>query len=310
MTWSSPRPKGRTTSAEQRAAKLASNQHGVITHLQASACGLSGGAIRHCVFTGRWRVVTRGTYADAHAPRTWHQTVVASTLSAGEDAAASHLTAGALLGFVARPHGRIDVTVPYGRNDGRTRPYRVHRARSFDRSDVVTEDGIRVTCPARTLVDIAGIVQPRRLEAALDAALLSGRTSIPALRRYIHDRRLRHLRGVGVLLKLLDDRELGVPSSELEREFLRIVKRFALLRPARQHVEGRYRADFAYVDRRIWIEVDGRATHGTAEAFRADPRRQNRLVVEGWTILRFTWDDVRNRPDEVAAIVPATLCRA
>ncbi len=235
---------------------------------------------------------------------------MASTLAAGLGAAAGGLSAAALLGFVDRKPTRIDVTVPHGRHAGPSRAYLIHRARSFDRADVVVVDGIRVTCPARTLVDLAGVLPSRRLEAALDTALLKGRISIPALRRYIRVRRLGHLRGVGMLMNLLDDREDGVPESQLERELLRIVKRYGLPRPVRQHIEMRYRIDFAYIPERILIEVDGRATHGTAEAFQKDPRRQNLLVLEGWTILRFTWDDVKNRPADVAKIIRLALCRA
>ena len=295
---------------DRRIARITARQHGVLTKTQARGCGLSDGAIKYRVRTGRWRIFAPGIYIVQDVPRTWEQEVMAAVLAAGEGAAASHIAAGALLGFLERDRRRIDVTVARGRRDGRPRAFRVHRARSFDRSDVVSVHGIRVVCPARTLVDLAGVLQDAALEAALDTALLKGRISIPALRGYVRDRCLGHQRGVGALMKLLDDREHGVPESELERGLLRIVKRFRLPELVRQHREVRFRVDFAYVRERVIVEVDGRATHGTAEAFREDPRRQNQLVLEGWTILRFTWDDVKNRPDDVASIIRMALCRA
>ena len=67
------------------------------------------------------------------------------------------------------------------------------------------------------------------------------------------------------------------------------------------------RVDFAYVDRRIAIEVDGFGVHGTAAALSSDLARQNALVLQGWTVLRFTWKQVVTQPDKVARTVLVTL---
>jgi very-short-patch-repair endonuclease len=58
----------------------------------------------------------------------------------------------------------------------------------------------------------------------------------------------------------------------------------------------------------LLIEVDGFAYHGK-ERFVSDRRRQNALVAEGWTVLRFTWDDLVNRPHEVAQIIREAVAR-
>jgi len=70
---------------------------------------------------------------------------------------------------------------------------------------------------------------------------------------------------------------------------------------------GRYRLDLAFVRERIAVEVDGWAWHSDVERFRADRRRQNALVLAGWTVLRFTWDDLTNRPEQVVAQIQAAL---
>jgi very-short-patch-repair endonuclease len=59
----------------------------------------------------------------------------------------------------------------------------------------------------------------------------------------------------------------------------------------------------------IAVEVDGWNSHGTPAALAKDLRRQNALVLRGWTILRFTWKQVTECPDEVAATVLAALSR-
>jgi very-short-patch-repair endonuclease len=71
----------------------------------------------------------------------------------------------------------------------------------------------------------------------------------------------------------------------------------------------RYELDFAFPAERIAIEVDGWAWHSDVERFRHDRRRQNVLVLAGWTVLRFTWHDLTVRPDTVTAQIRAALVR-
>lgn len=61
--------------------------------------------------------------------------------------------------------------------------------------------------------------------------------------------------------------------------------------------------DFAHVGLRIAIEVDGRAFHSDRRAFEHDRWRQNALTVGGWLVLRFTWEQINTRPDEVIAVI-------
>ena len=67
------------------------------------------------------------------------------------------------------------------------------------------------------------------------------------------------------------------------------------------------RVDFANPDSRLAIEVDGYELRASPAAMQADLDRQNALVREGWTVLRFTWADVVRRPARVADLVRSTL---
>jgi len=49
------------------------------------------------------------------------------------------------------------------------------------------------------------------------------------------------------------------------------------------------------------------AYHRDAERFRQERRRQNELVLAGWAILRFTWDDLTHRPDSVLTKIQGAL---
>jgi very-short-patch-repair endonuclease len=67
--------------------------------------------------------------------------------------------------------------------------------------------------------------------------------------------------------------------------------------------------DFAHEGLRIAIEVDGRAHHSDRRSFERDRERQNHLVLQGWLILRFTWEQITQRPQEVIAAVLAAVAQ-
>jgi very-short-patch-repair endonuclease len=68
-----------------------------------------------------------------------------------------------------------------------------------------------------------------------------------------------------------------------------------------------YWIDVAFLARRLALEVDGWAWHSDVERFTHDRRRQNALVLAGWTVLRFTWHDLMSRPEVVIAQIRAAL---
>ena len=70
---------------------------------------------------------------------------------------------------------------------------------------------------------------------------------------------------------------------------------------------GGYLLDFAFVEKMVAVEVDGWAWHSDAVRFRRDRQRQNTLVLGGWTVLRFTWHDLTQRPDGVIADIRAAV---
>ena len=65
--------------------------------------------------------------------------------------------------------------------------------------------------------------------------------------------------------------------------------------------------DIAFPEDQIAIELDGWAWHSDVERFRRDRQRQNALVLAGWTILRFTWHDLTDRPKAVVAEIQSAL---
>jgi very-short-patch-repair endonuclease len=60
------------------------------------------------------------------------------------------------------------------------------------------------------------------------------------------------------------------------------------------------RVDVLFKAARLAIELDGRLAHSSRHSFQADRARQNLLVAAGYKVLRFTWEDVVDRPDHCA----------
>ena len=60
-------------------------------------------------------------------------------------------------------------------------------------------------------------------------------------------------------------------------------------------------------DRRLIVELDGPRAHSTPAQLASDAKRQEWLESRGYTVIRFTHDDVRHRPDWVATRVRAAL---
>lgn len=65
--------------------------------------------------------------------------------------------------------------------------------------------------------------------------------------------------------------------------------------------------DFRLERARLIVEIDGWAWHHTPGRFQRDRTRQNELVLAGWRVLRFTWTDLTERPDEVVQLVRAAV---
>jgi very-short-patch-repair endonuclease len=55
----------------------------------------------------------------------------------------------------------------------------------------------------------------------------------------------------------------------------------------------------------VAIEIDGWAWHSAPDRFQRDRTKQNDLL--GWTVLRFTWFDLSQNPDDVIRRVRAAL---
>jgi very-short-patch-repair endonuclease len=210
----------------------------------------------------------------------------------------------------------IDVIAPPSRGRKIDGIY-LHRVRPPRLEETGTVDRIACTSPARTLVDLAGVVGERTLRSAFERAATRRRSmlDIPAIERSIDPRR----RGMKVLLKLIDEWRGAAPllktrgklRSPLEAKVLPLLVQRDLPPPLFNTpvniADGRIEVDFLWPDHRFALEADSREFHGTAVAFERDRWRDRELMRAGYSVLRVTHREAEREADAVAATVAARL---
>jgi very-short-patch-repair endonuclease len=301
--------------ADRRVARLAAEQRALIAQHQALACGWSRTTLHRRRASGRVQLVYPGVYAVAGAPPTWHQRLLGACLAVGTAGVASHRSAARLWGL-SEGDQPIEITVPLARAP-RLPDVSVHRSTDLTAEQVVRRQGIPVTNPLRTMVDLGAVLGPEEVEVALERGLVSRLFSGGALEHALDGLARCGRSGCGVLRRVLDERALGTerPDGVLEPRMARLLRDAGLPPTCFQHVvrdeSGRFvaRVDFAYPVKRLAVEVDGWATHATRQALQSDLERQNALVAAGWTVLRFTWHDVVRRPADVARVLRPFFAR-
>lgn len=191
------------------------------------------------------------------------------------------------------PPPLIEITLPTGR---RLRPppgIRLRR-RELNEIDRVGVRDLWVTAVPLTVLEAAVALNERGPEL-VDRAL-QRRVRFEALHRaHCRNAGQRGSTAAGRLLIAAADHA----ASMAERRLVMLLRAALLTGWVQHHRADGYEVDLAFLDRKVAIEVDGWAWHHDQERFRHDRQRQNSLVLAGWTILRFTWHDLTQRPDTV-----------
>lgn len=199
-----------------------------------------------------------------------------------------------------RPH----VALPRNRHVSadRARTVEVKRLR-LGPGDVT--DG--VTTQDRTLADCLRLLLPDEGMAIADSALRAG---------YSRARMLaitRDARGPGAAQMR---RVAALATPEAANPFESVLRAIALCVPGLEvrpqvpiHRSGNFlgRPDLVDEHLRIVLEADSFQWHGGRAALRSDALRYNAFVVDGWLVLRFSWEDVMFRQDDVRSVLAAAV---
>jgi predicted transcriptional regulator of viral defense system len=151
-------------------ARLAAVEWAVLSYEELLACGLSRGEIKTRAASGHLHPKYRGVYAVGHPKLSPEGCFLAAVKACGKTARLSHFAAAALYGFVKWDFRDIEVTVA-AQGTRRHEGVRVRYTKSFDVVDIRIHTGIPVTSPARTLVDLAAILDFNSLRSAVRRAL-------------------------------------------------------------------------------------------------------------------------------------------
>lgn len=270
---------------EQTTTNCAATQWGVISRARALDAGLTRNSIHRHVKSGRWKKVLPGVYRVAGAPKCWQQDVIAAVLWAGEGAVASHSCAGAVFGLNNFKPGRAEISFA-GSLRPNGLPVTVHRVRSFGPADRMVYRGIPVTSAARMVVDLAGELDLPALVRLIDDCLRRKLFTFTRLRWQVKQTGKKP--GVPLLRKVLENPVMA--HSVLERKMLDLLESASLPAPVMQlpileSAKLIGRVDFAYPDKKLVIETDGRWFHFGDEKFEEDRQRRNALESRGWRVL-------------------------
>jgi predicted transcriptional regulator of viral defense system len=302
----------RISGSDRVIAELAARQHGVVELRQLTDLGLAVQAVDKRVASGRLHRVHQGVYAVGHSLLSINGHRMAAVLACGPEAVLSHRSAAALWGIRRDGRNRIDVTAP-GRRGRHPEGIDAHRHGSLRAPDIAEVERIPCTSVARTLLDMAAVVTMRELRNAVTQAEVQRIFDLGEVEELLG--RSRGRRGVArmrLVIAEYDPRE-EMAREELERRFLALCKECGLPMPEVNPpllLEGvPIEPDFLWRDARLIVETDGRRTHGTPTAFERDRRRDQHLKRTGWEVIRCTWRQVLDDPDDLRATVRTLLRR-
>jgi very-short-patch-repair endonuclease len=287
--------------------KIVDQRGGLFTRADAKACGFSPYQIRRRVEVGDWCRVLGPVFVHSGRPISAGlrdraaQLAVPGSVLAGPSAAR-------LLRMEVRDPGAYVLVPP----DRRTEPppgIRLLVGR-VEPADVATADGIPVTWRPRTVFDCLRVLGAQAGADLLDRALQRRWVSLDSLASYVRA----DLGRWGIPRVVSHLRQVAAGTHSAAERLLVTLLRAAGIRGWRANavIDGPdglpiAKGDVVFRKQRLVLEVDGWAYHTDVAQFQRDRDRQNDLVLAGWTVLRFTWRDLTERPERVIVLMRGAL---
>jgi very-short-patch-repair endonuclease len=289
--------------------ELARRQHGVVSRAQLVALGLGVKAVEYRLRTGRLVAIHRGVYAVGHDALRREGWWMGAVLAYGLGSFLSHHTAAAVWGMRA-PRTRIDVSMETADGRRSKRGTVLHRVRSLPASETTRHDGLPVTTVARTLLDLAAVIDDHALEQAVHHADLHHRFDLRDVRRVLDAHPGRE--GTPALCALVD-RLLGTGAqltrSRLEQLFRRLCRDHRLPEPAVNARVSGEEVDFWWPPTNVVVEVDG-GHHRMPLQRERDHAKRLGLEAAGYRVIPLTGAQVQFQAARTAAQLRAVLAQA
>jgi very-short-patch-repair endonuclease len=287
---------------------IATRQGGVVARRQLRELGHSDHSIDGLVYRGRLEgTASAGVYRVSGAPATFEARRWCAVLATRSPL--SYMSAAQLWQVAVPDDGKLHIT----RFDRRRLVWppgvRLHRV-ALEREAVTTQAGLLVTSRVETLLDCLGWLPIQDARNLADRAQQQRWLGPADIERRLNDQPGRWgNRQLRMLCLSLGD---GAHSAAERR--LHLLLRSAAISGWTANlavsVAGElYVVDVAFRRQLVAIEVDGYGPHSSRDAFQRDRTKQSRLIVAGWTVIRFTWADLMDRPAYVIATIQSVLAR-
>lgn len=282
--------------------QYAAHQYGVFSRTQAVKAGLTPRMIQTRVETGAWIRLAPSIYALASAPPKWERQMAAALLTK-PGSIATGSSAAYLHGFPGSRPARPVIMIGLEGN-ARSPLARVIRSGRFHTVGRARLSGFVATNEAETVMTLARDSSDGRLEALVDDLLAGRSVTVAELAGVVE--LSEGVPGVAKLRRIVEYRlpdAYQPPTSELERLLYRILDDPRLPSYSRQ-MPVSYRAVAATVDAyvpawRLIVEGDGRRWHTRQADMLRDRFRDNEATAQGYAVLRFMYDQLRNQPETV-----------
>jgi very-short-patch-repair endonuclease len=293
---------------DSRIAALAATQHGAVCTNQLIDLGARPRQRHHRIERGSLVQVADNVFIAAGSPRTALQRIHVALLDAPGTAVVSHLTAANLWGIPGFLIDKIHLIGPRGSAHHQDRIAKIHEPRLLLPSHLSQIHRLTVTTPSRTIFDIAAMpsTSPRTVERLLDTCLARRLVTLTSINKTLTELQQRGRKGIVLIRTLISDRRTNYRpvESNLEFRFRELTRRSGisdLFQQVDVSAESGWvgRVDFVHPRKKLIVEVDGEAFHGSLSAKRTDARRDDALTNAGWKVLRLTDVDLFHRPDQV-----------
>jgi very-short-patch-repair endonuclease len=294
---------------DERIFAIAAAQRNRVARRQLLAAGISSNTIDRLARTSLLRRVHCGVFAVGPGTPIPLADETAALLAVRAGATLSHHTAAMLLGLrpPASGDGLIHVTVP-GASVGDPTAVRAHRSIILAPRDVRVREGLPVTSPARTLLDVAPLVSARDIERAIDQMVIRRIGTVRGVEELLG--RAGHHPGRAVLACVVDVYTTTTfTRSVAEERFLSLIRDSGLPQPLVNVRRHGYEIDFFWPEERVAVEVDGFAYHRTRGRFEGDRSRDAALRKAGITVIRITWRQLERDATAVLVDVAQALVR-
>ncbi len=281
-----------STKAPSIIARIAGRAHGVVTRDELLRAGISAQQIRTSMAAGSLIKVHPGVYRVGHAAPSCEATNTAAVKACGPGAALAGAAAAHLLSLTRGPAPPPEVIA---RTKRHVHGVRVRRCR-LGPGEVTLHRGIAVTTVARTLIDLAAVLDIDALAAACHEAGVRYRTTPGHVKRVLA--RHPNAKGAARLRQVLDG-DAHVTLSVIERRFLERLREAGLPLPVTNKPAGGRRVDCRWPERRLTVELDSYTYHRSRHAWERDRRREREAHARGDDFRRYTHGDVMEEPEQM-----------